>query len=119
MSTAVATLRLACQANGLGISGSSATLLKRLLSSCTKRPKKLKLMTKKAAPTTPHKTAKFKGTASGGVRLSASHYFHNMCDAKITRCKPQVILQPDGRRRLKEIRIVTRGQKTYPIWVNA
>ena len=118
-------LRLACQASGLGITGSSATLLKRLVSSGRKKSvqnkpaSKKNASTKKLKPVTmPRKMVPLKGVKGGGSRLSASYYFHNMCDGKISRCKPQVILQPDGRRRLKMIRIVTRGDLTYPQWVN-
>ena len=120
-------LRAACQANGLGTTGSSTTLLKRLVGASKKsKPaakslNKNKTATKAKKPTItkPRKTVPLKGVKGGGVRLSASHYFHEMCDGKISRCKPQVILQPDGRKRLKEIRIVTRGDLTYPQWVNA
>lgn len=59
----------------------------------------------------------FKGTASGGVRLSAAYYFHEVCGGKISRCEPQIIKQPDGRNKLKEIRIVQGAHGAYPKWV--
>lgn len=125
--TIAAVLRLACQANGLGTTGSSTAMLKRLVLA-GKKPKSapksgMPAKSKKAVPkkkiTQPRGTVALKSVKGGGMRLSASHYFHEVCDGKISRCKPQVILQPDGRRRLKEIRIVTRGNLTYPQWVNA
>lgn len=123
-------LRNACQANGLGTSGSAVMLLNRLISASKKaktpaasQPKKKKQATpKKKSPvgiTKPRKTVPLKSVRGQGVRLSASHYFHEMCDGKISRCKPQVILQPDGKKRLKEIKIVQRGNLKYPQWVNA
>ena len=38
--------------------------------------------------------------------MSAAAYFYDVCDGKITRCEPQAIVQPDGRVKLKQIRIV-------------
>ncbi len=120
-------LRNACQANGLGTTGSSSMLLKRLIGASKKAKPAASPPKKKPAPkkktsvgiTKPRKTVPLKGVRGGGLRLSASHYFHEMCDGKISRCKPHVILQPDGRERLKEIKIVQRGNLKYPQWVNA
>ena len=126
MTTIASVLRLSCHANGLGTSGSSTTLLKRLVGAAKKSksntPKnKKRTPTKKFKPTItkPRSTVPFKNVKGGGMRLSASHYFHEMCGGKISRCKPQIILQSDGRRRLKEIRIVSRADRIYPQWVNA
>lgn len=127
-------LRTACVANGLGISGSSSVLLARLVKASKNKPTKTKSMKpvtsrqrsickskgigSKKSPNPATKTCKpYKGTASGGVRLSAAYYFHEVCDGKISRCEPQVIKQNDGRNKLKEIRIVQGAHGSYPKWV--
>jgi hypothetical protein len=126
MTTIASVLRLSCRANGLATSGSSTTLLKRLVGAANKSKSKAP-KNKKRAPTNklkptiakPRNTMPFKNVKGGGMRFSASYYFHEMCGGKISRCQPQIILQPDGRRRLKEIRIVSRADRIYPQWVNA
>lgn len=130
-------LRKACAANGLGVSGSAATLFARLVNSgnskgskcntnkacATKRnkppPKKKQNVSKsKLIAKKPKYTSAFKTVKNGnGSRLSASHYFHNVCDGKITRCEPQKIKQSDGRARWKEIRIVNGAHGKHPRWV--
>ena len=131
-------LRNACAANGLGTSGSSSVLLARLVNA-SKKPtetKSMKPMTsckggickpkgkvgrplgsKNKPKPAAAKYKPFKGTASGGVRLSAAYYFHEVCGGKISRCEPQIIKQPDGRNKLKEIRIVQGAHGAYPKWV--
>lgn len=71
----------------------------------------------KPKPAAAKKHTPVKGTASGGVRLSAAYYFHEVCGGKISRCEPQIIKQPDGRNKLKEIRIVQGAHGAYPKWV--
>ena len=62
-------------------------------------------------------TPPVKGTKSGGVRLTAAHYFHKICGGRISECEPQMIMQPDNRKKLKEIRIVQGPHGPYPKWV--
>ena len=140
-------LRKSCAANNLGTTGSSAVLLARLIKSNKKTPAK-STAPKKTIGKTSNKPAKkaasakkqpakkpaakkcpggkckphkaFKSTASGGSRLSAAYYFYDVCDGKISRCAPQPILQPDGRVKLKQIRLVDGpGGKRCPRWVLA
>ena len=143
------TLRKACAANQLGVSGTSAQLLARLInagkkakssgsakSSPTSKPKKAiakkpaakKPAAKKPAAKQPaakqpaaKPRAQFKATAKGSaLRLSAAYYFYDVCDGKISRCLPQPIMQPDGRVKLKQIRMVTGPTgKKCPRWVLA
>ena len=40
-----------------------------------------------------------------GMRLSASDYFHNMCNSKLKNTEPQLILQPDGTSVWKKIKM--------------
>ena len=117
-------------ANGLGTSGSSAVLLKRLVAagqnaSATKSKAtnaKKKVVTKSASTSCkggirkPKTMAPIKMTGNG-TRMSASYYFHEVCDGKISRCKPQIIQEPSGRRRLKEIKIVDGAHGKHPRWV--
>ena len=133
-------LRKSCAANNLGTTGSSAVLLARLIKSSKKSPKTIAKTSNKPAKKSaaakqqparkpvakkcsggkckPH--AAFKATASGGCRLSAAYYFYDVCDGKISRCTPQPIVQPDGRVKLKQIRLVDgRGGKRCPRWVLA
>ncbi len=56
-------------------------------------------------------------TAGKGVRLSAAYYYYEVCGGKISLCTPQAILQPDGRTKLKEIRIVNGVSGPQPRWV--
>ena len=120
-------LRKSCAANNLGTTGSSAVLLARLVKSSKKTPAKT-AAPKKTIAKTSNKPAKaaaakkqtakkcsggkckphavYKATASGGCRLSAAYYFYDVCDGKISRCTPQHIVQPDGRVKLKQIRLV-------------
>ena len=140
-------LRKSCAANNLGTTGSSAVLLARLIKSSKKTPAK-STAPKKTIAKTSNKPAKkkpaakkqpakkpavkkcsggkckphaaFKATASGGCRLSAAYYFYDVCDGKISRCTPQPIVQPDGRVKLKQIRLVDGpGGKQCPRWVLA
>ena len=140
-------LRKSCAANNLGTTGSSAVLLARLIKSSKKTPAK-STAPKKTIAKTSNKPAKkaaaakkqpakkpaakkcpggkckphaaFKATASGGCRLSAAYYFYDVCDGKISRCTPQPIVQPDGRVKLKQIRLVDGpGGKRCPRWVLA
>ena len=64
----------------------------------------------------PKTMAPIKMTGSG-TRMSASYYFHEVCDGKISRCKPQIIQEPSGRKRLKEIKIVNGATGKHPRWV--
>ena len=124
-------LRIACDANGLGTSGTSAVLLKRLVAAGKSAPaskskatnaKKKKAVTKststlcKGGICKPKTMAPIKITGNG-TRMSASYYFHEVCDGKISRCKPQIIQEPSGRKRLKEIKIVNGATGKHPRWV--
>ena len=129
-------LRNACAANGLGTSGSSSVLLARLVNA-SKKPtetKSMKPMTSckggickpkgkvgrplgsknKPKPAAAKKYKPVKGTASGDVRLSAAYYFHEVCGHRLSRCEPQMITQPNGRNKLKEIRLVKGAHGLYP-----
>ena len=130
-------LRNACAANGLGTSGSSSVLLARLVNA-SKKPtvtKSMKPMTSckggickpkgkvgrplgsknKPKPAAAKKHTPVKGTASGGVRLSAAYYFHEVCGGKISRCEPQMITQPDGQKKLKEIQLKKKTEKAKDV----
>lgn len=116
-------LRKACKANGLGTTGSSAVMIKRLVStskpktsSNKKMIKKKKNVTCKGGVCKPKATSPIK-ISKKGRRLSASYYFHEVCDGKISRCKPQVIQEPSGRCRLKQIKIVNGANGKHPRWV--
>ena len=124
-------LRIACEANGLGTSGTSKVLLKRLVAagqnaSATKskatNAKKKKVVTKststlcKGGICKPKTMAPIKMTGNG-TRMSASYYFHEVCGGKINRCKPQIIQEPSGLKRLKEIKIVNGATGKHPRWV--
>ena len=152
------TLRKACAANGLGVSGSADQLLARLFrggksakvnkpkkstsTSCGKskagKPKADKPKAGKPKAGKPKKACAggvckkptgaikkkaqtkrpmFKATKAGGMRLSASSYFYDMCDGKISRCTPQPIEQPDGSIKIKTIRIVQGAHGKQPRWV--
>ena len=129
-------MRKACKANKLGTSGSSKVLLSRLIragisnkSKSVAKPKpspttkggKLKqsaakhLKRQKSAGVA--KRVPFKATKSGGMRLSAASYFYDTCGGVLKRCRPQCILQPDGRMKLKEIKIVNGAHGPHPAWV--
>lgn len=139
------TLRKACAANGLGVSGSADQLLARLCRGSKAGQKKApRNQTKTSKPKTT-KTCKggacqpgaknkqgaikkakaaakrtpFKATKTGGLRLSAASYFYDVCDGKISRCTPQPIVQPDGRVKIKTIRIVEGAHGKHPRWVLA
>ena len=126
MSTLAEKLRIACEANGLGVSGSSSVLLARLVKggdkkTRTKDKKKTtstpkKKMVCKNGVCKPMKTSPVKVT-NKGARLSASYYYHEMCGGKLKNCKPQIIQEPSGRRRLKEIKIVDGAHGKHPRWV--
>ena len=140
-------LRKSCAANKLGTTGSSAVLLARLIKS-SKKPAKSTAPKKTIAKTSNKPTKKkpaaakkqpakkpaakkcsggkckpraaYKPTASGDCRLSAAYYFYDVCDGKISRCTPQPIVQPDGRIKIKQIRLVDGpGGKRCPRWVLA
>lgn len=143
------TLRKACAANKLGVSGTSAQLLARLINAgkkakssgsakststskpaakkpaakkpATKKPAAKKPAAKKPAKAAPKPHAQFKATAKGSaLRLSAAYYFYDVCGGKISHCMPQPIMQPDGRVKLKQIRMVTGPTgKKCPRWVLA
>lgn len=133
MVSIVEILRKSCAANQLGTSGTSATLLSRLINASKKRKaknatapkptihkpkgKKKTSSGKKKQVASPKKTTPFKTTTSRGLRLSASHYFYDVCEGKINRCTPQPILQPDGRVKLKNIKIVQGVSGPQPRWV--
>ena len=124
----------ACAANGLATSGTVTMLLQRLVkgspakkanpntnkSTANKAKRiakeKAKSVAKKGAVVKPTKTTPYK-TAGGKTRLSASYYFHELCQGKISRCTPQLIEQSDGRLRLKEIKIVSGKTGAHPMWV--
>ena len=114
-------LKIACEFYGLGTSGSAKVLFNRL-----EKAGAAKLTLKQGRPACkqvkskpkPKSRSPLKGTKSGGVRLSAAYYFYDVCDGKITRCKPHMILQPDGRSRLKEIKLVNGVNGKCPRWVN-
>ena len=126
MSTLAEKLRIACEANGLGVSGSSSVLLARLVKG---GDKKTRTKDKKKTTSTPKKkmvcengvckpmkTSPVKAT-NKGFRLSASYYFHEVCGGKLKNCKAQIIQEPSGRRRLKEIKIVDGAHGKHPRWV--
>ena len=127
MSTLAEKLRIACEANGLGVSGSSSVLLARLVKGGKtekKRPKGKKTTTSspkkkmvcKNGVCKPMKTSPVKVT-NKSARLSASYYYHEMCGGKLKNCKPQIIQEPSGRKRLKEIKIVNGATGKHPRWV--
>eukprot|EP00966_Prymnesium_polylepis_P132111 3054950-Prymnesium_polylepis.1 len=124
MSTLAEKLRISCEANGLGVSGSSSVLLARLVkcgNNEKKRPKgKTTASTKKMVCNNgvckPMKTSPVK-VNNKGARLSASYYYHEMCGGKLKNCKPQIIQEPSGRRRLKDIKIVDGAYGKHPRWV--
>ena len=112
----VDTLRIKCANMGIGTSGTAAVLFDRIK---MHEKKKSKINHRKSTPckTTgcvvkPKKTSAFKGD-----RLSASYYFHEICGGKISRCSPQIIPEKDGRRKLKEIKLVNGKNGKHPKWV--
>lgn len=64
----------------------------------------------------PVKTSPVKANGKG-VRLSASYYFHGVCCSKLKNCLPQVIQEPSGRHRLKEVKTVDGAHGKHPCWV--
>ena len=132
-------LRLACQANKLGVSGSSGVLLQRLLVAATKKDAKAKNKQKTSKPkkaakpavakpavakgAKPKKCAPlFKSIKGGGERLSASAYYKQIAGGKLGNCEPQYIRQADGSMVLKKIKLCNdawgSGQCVAK-WVNA
>ena len=132
-------LRLACQANKLGVSGSSGVLLQRLLGAATKKDAKAKNKQKTSKPkkaakpavakpavakgAKPKKCAPlFKSIKGGGERLSASAYYKQIAGGKLGNCEPQYIRQADGSMVLKKIKLCNdawgSGQCVAK-WVNA
>ena len=127
MSTLAEKLRIACEANGLGVSGSSSVLLARLIKGGKtekKCPKgktttSTKKMVCKNGVCKPHEDIACLPVKvnNKGARLSASYYYHEMCGGKLKNCNPQIIQEPSGRRRLKEIKIVDGAHGKHPRWV--
>lgn len=127
-------LRNACKAIGLATSGSSAVLLARMINASSKKSKTTPIRKKCKPVVTLTKKKKAAGGnvrkpktqaplkmvkhGNGAMRLSASYYFHTVCDGKISRCEPHPIKQPNGQVRLKEIRIVNGAHGKHPRWVN-
>jgi hypothetical protein len=119
-------LRVACKANKLGDSGSSAVLLKRLLAAgkkTTSAAEKKKPTSKSKKNVASKKKAPhslFKSVKNGGMRLSASEYFKQVAGGKLYNCEPQWIRQPDGRKVLKKIKLCNDawGGRCAK-WVNA
>ena len=128
-------LRVACRANKLGTSGSSSVLLKRLAQAGKSPKAKTKAVSKskhintststwtcsggvckKVAIKKPKTTAPIKITGNA-TRMSASYYFHEICKGKISLCRPQIVQEPSGRHRLKEIKIVNGATGKHPRWV--
>ena len=98
MSSMAKVLRVACKANKLGDSGSSAVLLKRLLaagkksaSAAEKKPTSKKNVANKTGPKKKAPPSLFKGVKNGGMRLSASAYFKQVAGGKLYNCEPQWI----------------------------
>eukprot|EP00966_Prymnesium_polylepis_P186204 4316408-Prymnesium_polylepis.1 len=110
------TLRLKCAKMGIGTSGTAAVLFDRIKMHENKKSSKVsrKSLSSKTAGgvVKPKKTSAFKGD-----RLSASYYFHEVCGGKISRCTPQIIPEKDGRRKLKEIKLVNGKFGKHPKWV--
>lgn len=108
------TLRLKCAKMGLGTSGTASVLFERLKMHEKKKSSMGKPPSSKTAKgvVKPKKTSAFKGE-----RLSASFYFHEVCGGKISRCTPQIIPEKDGRRKLKEIKLVNGKFGKHPKWV--
>ena len=128
-------LRVACKANKLGDSGSSAVLLARLINAgkngkndtAKAKPKAKPKPKAKAKPNVQKKIQKkkqppalFKSVKNGGERLSAAGYYKNIAGGKLYNCKPQWIPQPNGTSVLKKIKICKDawGGKC-PKWVAA
>ena len=142
-------LRLACQANKLGVSGSSGVLLQRLLVAATKKDAKAKNKQKTSKPkkaakpavakpavakpavakpavakgAKPKKCAPlFKSIKGGGERLSASAYYKQIAGGKLGNCEPQYIRQADGSMVLKKIKLCNDAWgsgQCVAKWVNA
>ena len=112
----VETLRLKCAKMGIGTSGTASVLFDRIKmhekKKSSKRARQSQPSTKKVGVVKPKKTSPFKGD-----RLSASFYFHEVCGGKISRCSPQIIPEKDGRRKLKEIKLVNGKNGKHPKWV--
>ena len=110
------TLRLKCAKMGVGTSGTAAVLFDRIKMHEKKKSSKVfrKSLSSKTAGgvVKPKKTSAFKGE-----RLSASYYFHEVCGGKISRCKPQIIAEKDGRHKLKEIKLVNGKFGKHPKWL--
>lgn len=69
----------------------------------------------KAPP--PKKKVHMYKPASNGVRLSAAGYFYNTCGGKISKCEPQLILQPDGQTYVvKVIKLDCNGTPKWQKW---
>lgn len=111
----VETLRMKCVKMGIGTSGTAAVLFDRIKmheKKSSKRPRKSLSTKKTGGVVKPKKTSAFKGD-----RLSASYYFHEVCGGKISRCSPQIIPEKDGRRKVKEIKLVNGKSGKHPKWV--
>ena len=114
--TLVDTLRLKCAKMGIGTSGTAAVLFVRIRmhekKKSSKRPRQSPSTRKTAGVVKPKKTSAFIGD-----RLSASFYFHEVCGGKISRCSPQIIPEKDGRRKLKEIKLLNGKSGKHPKWI--
>ena len=111
------TLRSKCDAKGLGVSGSTRVLFDRLVRAEKKGKSKLVKKLQKSPPKRKDVIKPKKLVAFKGERLSAAYYFYEACNGKITRCKPMVIAEKDGRKKLKEIKLVHGKNGLYPKWV--
>lgn len=137
--TLAETLRKACAANGLGVSGNAVQLLARLCRGNKVSQNKTKTSKSKTTKTckggachsgtykqgaikkakAAAKRTPFKATKSGALRLSAASYFYDVCNGKISRCKPEPVVQPNGQVKIKTIRIVQGAHGKHPRWVLA
>ena len=108
----VDTLRLKCAQMGLGTSGLFTRIKMHEKKKSSKSSRQKSTLRGAGKVVKPKKTSAFKGK-----RLSASFYFHEVCGGKISRCTPQIILDQDGRRKLKQIKIVDGKTGKHPIWV--
>lgn len=113
-------LRLKCFKKGLGTSGSAQVLFDRLMrdeKTGSKKPASKKPAKKNAKPLSKNVVKPKKLVAFKGKRLSASYYYHEVCGGRISHCKPMVIEEKDGRRKLKEIKLVHGKNGVHPVWV--
>ena len=110
------TLRSKCAAKGLGVSGSTQVLYERL-KRFEKKGKAKPGPKPKNKPIAKNVVKPKKLVAFKGDRLSAAYYYHEVCGGKISRCKPMVIAEKNGRSKLKEIKLVNGKSGVHPQWV--